>query len=101
MLCGYDRSLFNFFSPSGVQIFWILVVFLIGKLIFKSSKIGFIGVILILGHFILDFFSGHTHHIFGEESHVVGLGLYATNVYLAIGIEAIFSSLMLWYFFKF
>ncbi len=80
-------------------ILWITVAFLLGKLIFGDSKIGLVGAALILGHFILDFFSGHPHHIFGEETHLVGLGLYASNVYLAIAIEAVTCVVILWYFF--
>jgi len=74
--------------------------FLIGKTLFKSTKIGLAGSALVAGHFVLDFFSGHPHHIFGEETNNVGLGLYASNVFLAIGIEVVTSALILWYFFK-
>ena len=81
-------------------LFWILVAFVVGKLLFKETKIGLIGAALVIGHFVLDFFSGHPHHIFGLDSHEVGLGLYASNVYLAIGIEAIFCVAALWYFFS-
>lgn len=79
---------------------WLVVVFLIGYVLFKSSKVGLIGAALVLGHFILDFFSGHPHHIFGAHTHEVGLGLYASNVYLAIGIEAVTCMAVLWYFFQ-
>lgn len=82
------------------QIFWLVIIFLVGKLLFKSNKIGAVGSALVAGHFILDFFSGHPHHIFGAETQDVALGLYASNVYLAIAIEAIFCVLILWYFFK-
>lgn len=81
------------------QIIWMLIIFLVGKLLFKSNKIGLVGVLLLLGHFVLDFFSGHPHHIFGEDTHEVGLGLYASAPYLAIGIEAVFCVIALWYFF--
>jgi hypothetical protein len=82
------------------QLFWLFIVFGIGKLVFKSTKIGLVGALLLIGHFVLDFFSGHPHHIFGAETHAAGLGLYQSNVYLAIAIEAIFSALVLWYFFR-
>ena len=82
------------------QVFWVLVIFLIGKVLFKSSKIGLVGAVLVIGHFILDIFSGHPHHIFGAETQDIALGLYASNVYLAIAIEAVFIIVMLWYFFK-
>ncbi len=82
------------------QLFWLVVVFLLAKLLFKSTKIGLVSMALVALHFILDFFSGHMHHLFGSDSIEVGLGLYASKPYLAILIEAIFSFAMLWYFFK-
>jgi len=82
------------------QIIWLVIIFLIGKLLFKSTKIGLVGSALVAGHFVLDFFSGHPHHIFGADTQNVALGLYATNVYLAIAIEAVFIAVVLWYFFR-
>mgnify|MGYP001132837321 CR=1 FL=1 len=82
------------------QMFWVAVIFLIGKFLFKSTKIALVGSALVIGHFVLDFFSGHPHHIFGIDTHNVGLGLYASNVFLAIGIEAIACVAILWYFFR-
>jgi len=82
------------------QVFWVVVIFLIGKVLFKSNQIGLVGAALVAGHFILDLFSGHPHHIFGEETHNIAFGLYASNVFLAIAIEAVFIVVMLWYFFK-
>ena len=82
------------------QLFWLAIVFLIGKFLFKSTKIGLVSVALVSIHFVLDFFSGHMHHIFGENTMEAGLGLYASNPYLAILIEAIFSFGAMWYFFR-
>lgn len=82
------------------QLFWCVIVFVVGKVIFKSTKIGLVSVALVVVHFVLDFFSGHMHHLFGADTMEAGLGLYASSPYLAIAIEAIFSIIMLWYFFK-
>ena len=79
---------------------WLIIIFLIGKFIFKETKIGLVGSALVLSHFVLDFFSGHPHHIFGLDTGTVGLGNYATNVFQAIGIEAIAIVIILWYFFN-
>lgn len=79
---------------------WLIIIFLIGKLIFKKNKLAMIGSALVLGHFVLDFFSGHPHHIFGLNSGEVGLGNYASNVYQAICIEALAIVVLLWYFFN-
>ncbi|MGK0390217.1 MAG: hypothetical protein ACI94Y_002968 [Maribacter sp.] len=81
-------------------IFWLVAIFIFGKIVFKSTKIGLVGSALVAGHFVLDFFSGHPHHIFGADTADAGLGLYATNIYLAIAIEAIFCVVALWYFFR-
>jgi hypothetical protein len=81
------------------QLFWLATVFVIGKILFKSTKIGLVSVVLVSIHFVLDFFSGHIHHIFGADSMEAGLGLYASNPNLAILIEALFSIGALWYFF--
>ena len=82
------------------QLIWAIVVFILGKLLFKSTTIGLVALTLFIGHFVLDFFSGHAHYVFGEDTHQVGLGLYATNAYLAILIEAIFIAATLWYYFR-
>ncbi|NRT16438.1 magnesium-transporting ATPase (P-type) [Flavobacterium sp. 28A] len=80
-------------------LFWLAIVFIIGKLVFKSTQIGIVSMFLIGIHFVLDFFSGHMHHLFGAGTTEAGLGLYAASPYIAILIEAIFSAVALWYFF--
>ncbi|MDN3643183.1 hypothetical protein QWY87_10760 [Lutimonas halocynthiae] len=79
---------------------WLIVAFTLGKIFFKSTQIGLVSVALVSIHFVLDFFSGHMHHVFGAETMELGFGLYASNPYLAIVIEALFSIVALWYFFK-
>jgi len=81
-------------------LFWLLIAFILGKVLFKSTKIGLISMALVSIHFVLDFFSGHMHHLFGAETMDAGLGLYASNPYLAIAIEALFSFVAIWYFFR-
>jgi len=80
--------------------FWLAVVFVIGKILFKSTQIGLVSMALVSVHFVLDFFSGHMHHLFGADTMEAGLGLYASSPYLAILIEAIFIVGALWYFFR-
>jgi len=82
------------------QLFWVLVIFIVGYLLFKNIKIAIAGGLLVLGHFVLDLLSGYPHHVFDEETHSIGLGLYHSNVYLAIAIEAVVSALTLIYFLK-
>ncbi len=81
------------------QIIWVVIIFLMGKFLFKNTKVGLLGAGLVVGHFVLDLFSGHPHHVFGAESQNIALGLYASNPFLAIGIEAIFTLGVLWYYF--
>lgn len=82
------------------QFFWAVVIFLIGKFLFKSTTIGLVALALFVGHIVLDFFSGHGHNVFGVDTQAVGLGLYATNAYLAILIEAVFMAAALTYYFR-
>ena len=79
---------------------WLIIGFTLGKLLFKSTQIGLVSMALVLIHFVLDFFSGHIHHVFGAETMELGFGLYASNPYLAVAIEALFSIVALWYYFK-
>ena len=82
------------------QFIWAAVVFLIGKVLFKSTTIGLAAMALFVSHIILDFFSGHGHHLFGANTVAIGLGLYAKNAYLAILIEAVFIVTAIVYYFR-
>lgn len=82
------------------QVIWVIVVYIAGRLLFKNNKIALAGVVVLLGHYVLDFFSGHPHYIFGEDTHEFGLGLYDSAPYLAIAIEAVLCVVALWYFFS-
>jgi len=70
------------------QIFWV-GFFFNWKISFGDNKIGLLGSALVVGHFVLDLFPGHPHHVFGIESQDIALGLYATNPFLAIVIVAV------------
>ncbi len=82
------------------QFIWAAVVFIIAKLWFKNTKIAVISSLLCVSHFVLDIFSGHAHHLFGQDTPQIALGLYASNVYLAILIEVVFVVAMLLFFFR-
>jgi hypothetical protein len=82
------------------QFGWMALIFLIGKLLFKKTDIALMGALLVLGHYLLDLVSGYPHHVFGGDTHVVGLGLYNSNVYVAILIEAVFTIIALGYYFN-
>jgi len=103
---AFDATLSNMavdmlYSHDVLPLFiWCALIFLVGKMLFKSNTIGLVSVGLVVLHFVLDFFSGHMHHLFGADTMAAGLGLYAASPYLAIAIEAIFSMLVLGYFFS-
>ena len=103
---AFDASLINMsvdmvYSHDLLPLFvWLIIGFTLGKLLFKSTQIGLVSMVLVLIHFVLDFFSGHIHHVFGAETMELGFGLYASNPYLAVVIEALFSIVALWYYFK-
>lgn len=82
------------------QLVWMTLTFLFGWLFFKRYDIPLVGALLVLGHYLLDLLSGYPHHVFGEHTHEVGLGLYYSNVYLAILIEAVFTAVVLLYYFR-
>lgn len=82
------------------QLVWMAFTFLVGRLLFKQNNIAIAGALLVLGHYLLDILSGYPHHVFGENTHQIGLGLYYSNVYLAIIIEAVFTAIVLAYYFR-
>ncbi len=103
---AFDASLSNMvvdmvYSHDFLPLFiWLFIAFALGKLLFKSTQIGLVSMALVSIHFILDFFSGHMHHVFGADTMELGFGLYASNPYLAIVVEALFSIIAIWYFFS-
>ena len=50
------------------QAIWIALIYIIGRVLFESNKVALISVAILVSHFILDFFSGHMHHFFGEDT---------------------------------
>jgi len=103
---AFDATLSNMavdmlYSHDVLPLFlWLAIAFVFGKVLFKSTQIGLVSMGLVFVHFVLDFFSGHMHHLFGADTMEAGLGLYATSPYVAILIEAIFIVGALWYFFS-
>ncbi len=82
------------------QIIWMALTFITGRLLFKQNNIAIAGTLLVLGHYLLDLLSGYPHHVFGANTHEIGLGLYYSNVYLAILIEVVFTGIVLAYYFR-
>ena len=78
---------------------WSGIGYGIGRLLFKSQKVGAVGALLIALHAFIDYIGGYPHHIFGTDSLSVGTGLYYSYPYLAVTIELVFSILALYWFF--
>ena len=51
------------------QVAWILLTFVVGKVLLKDNTIALMGSILVLGHFLLDLLSGFPHYVFDTDSH--------------------------------
>ncbi|MFK7929861.1 MAG: hypothetical protein AB8H79_16830 [Myxococcota bacterium] len=76
---------------------WFVVAVLAGRALFGRWRSGWIAGALVVVHLLCDAVSGHTHHVFGPDSTPIGLGLYASAPYVALGIEAVFTlGVMLW-----
>lgn len=73
---------------------WVGLAVLLGRGVTGSWRPGWVAGALVLAHLLCDAISGHTHYVFGPESPAIGLGLYGTHPYLALGIEAIFTAAM-------
>ena len=82
------------------QVFWMAIAFVLGKLWCKSNSVAMAGAVLVLLHFVFDLISGHPHHVFGSDTVDISLGLYASNAYMAIFIEAVITAIAVAYFFK-
>ena len=76
---------------------WVVVAILAGRGLFGGWRPGITAGVLVLVHLVCDAISGHEHHLFGPESPSIGLGLYASAPYVALGIEAVFTAgVMAW-----
>ena len=79
---------------------WVVVAYLIGFLLFKHKGVGLAGSILVAVHAFVDYIGGYPHNIFGTNTHSVGTGLYYTYPYLAVMLEALFTLVILLWFFR-
>lgn len=82
------------------QLLWVAIAFVLGKLWCKSTSVAVAGAVLVLLHFVFDLISGHPHYVFGSDSVNISLGLYASNAYMAILIEAVITAITVVYFFR-
>ena len=79
---------------------WIFVAFILGMLLFKHKGVALAGALMVAVHALIDYIGGYPHNIFGTDSMAVGTGLYYTYPYLAVSIEAVFTLIMLLWFFR-
>ncbi|MBI1391954.1 MAG: hypothetical protein GC152_04355 [Alphaproteobacteria bacterium] len=81
-------------------IVWIVFLYGVGRLGFKSDKIGLIAAFLFLAHNLADYAGGYPHNIFGPDSPSVGFAAYKTVPLLAVAYEAVFTAILLFFFFR-
>lgn len=81
-------------------LFWTGVLYITGRLIFKSHTYGLLGATLLLTHIFLDYLAGYPHHIFGTNSPAIGFPAYHSVPLLAVAIEAILVFVLLVIFFR-
>ncbi len=70
---------------------WIALTVLLGRVMFSSWRPGWAGGVLVLIHALTDYVGGFPHNVFGPHTHAVGTGLYNSAPYFAVGLEAIFT----------
>ncbi|MBI1394037.1 MAG: hypothetical protein GC152_14985 [Alphaproteobacteria bacterium] len=89
----YDHDLIPTFG-------WMILLFGIGRLGFKSHKVGLIAAFLFLLHNLADYGGGYPHHVFGPDTPSVGYAAYKTVPLLAVAYEAVFTTILLFIFFR-
>ncbi|NNF57276.1 MAG: hypothetical protein HKN04_03460, partial [Rhodothermaceae bacterium] len=79
---------------------WTALLGVLGTLLFRSRRVGLATAALVGVHALMDYLSGHPHHVFGADTPEVGLGLYDSAPYIAIAIEAVVTVVLLVWFFR-
>ncbi|MEM7280072.1 MAG: hypothetical protein AAF438_00375 [Pseudomonadota bacterium] len=82
------------------SVVWTGLVFAVGFGVFKNIKIGLMGAVVFIVHIAADYLGGYPHHVFGPDTHPVGIPLYPTAPYVSVALEAVFSGVLIWYFFR-
>ncbi|MCB1213836.1 MAG: hypothetical protein KDK66_00010 [Deltaproteobacteria bacterium] len=81
-------------------LFLALVVALLTFLFFKRGIIALVSAALILLHHVADWVSGFPHYWMGPGSLELGWGLYYREPYLALVLEALFASALVFLYLK-
>lgn len=79
---------------------WMFLLYVVGRLFFQSQAVGLAAALLHFVHILVDDLAGLPHFVFGPDSMSVGFPLYHTAPYLSKLIEAVFSAVLLYYFFS-
>lgn len=74
---------------------WVLLTVVVGRVLFRSWRTGWVGGLLVFVHAVTDYVGGFEHFVFGPDSQVVSTGLYSTSPYLAVALEVGFIALTL------
>ncbi|WP_412067806.1 hypothetical protein [Rubrivirga sp. IMCC43871] len=79
---------------------WTLLLGVLGAVLFQSRRVGLATAALVGVHALMDYLSGHPHHLFGADTAEIGLGLYDSAPYVAIAIEAVITVALALAFFR-
>ena len=81
------------------SLFWTGVLYVVGRLWFRSSLIGLTGSCLLVVHILCDYAAGYPHHVCGVQSPSVGFAAYHSVPLVAVTFEAVFTAGALYLFF--
>lgn len=73
------------------SLLWVGLATAVGRGWFGDWRTGLTAGVLVVVHVLCDWLSGFPHHVFGPHTAEVGLGLYGSAPYLALGVEALFT----------
>ncbi len=95
-----DLSVDMMFSHDLLPILgWAVIVGIVGAVLFRDRRVGLATVALVGLHALTDYLGGYPHHVFGQETPVIGTGLYLTLPFLAIALEALYIVFFMRWFF--
>ncbi len=87
------------YSHDGLPTLLLAIAFTVLVLIlFRNLKTALWCGVLVIVHLLCDLLSGYPHHLAGNETAKIGLGLYNTAPHLALFLEALVGGLCVaWY----
>ncbi len=69
---------------------WAVLFGITGAVLFKNRRVGLATVALVWLHALTDYAGGYPHNVLGPDTPLVGTGLYLTQPFLGIALEAVY-----------